>query len=71
MPKGIVKEYDRDRGYGVIVDSSSGEKLTVYANYVDLKENETLNRGQDVEYDIESQRIGNWAINVRILPTPH
>jgi len=67
MSKGRVKEYDSDRGYGSIIDSGSGQKLLVYANFIDVKECKMLKEGQEVEYEIEYQRGENWAIHVRSL----
>jgi cold shock CspA family protein len=67
MSKGTVKEYKSNRGYGTIIDGESLQKLTVYANYLDLKEGETLAEGQVVEYKIHNSRQGHWAINVRII----
>ena len=67
MSKGKVKEYDPNRGCGVIVDSDTGHQLTVYANYIRLKEGETLKKDHEVEYEIENTRHQNWAVNVRIL----
>ena len=66
MSKGKVRDYDSSRGCGSIVDLATGQHLTVYANYVTLKEGETLNQGQEVTYDIENKRSENWAINVKI-----
>ena len=67
MPKGKVKEYDPDRGCGVIIDFNTGQQITVYANYLDLKKGEVLKGGQEVEYEVENNRHSNSAINVRIL----
>ena len=67
MSKGKVKEYNSNRGYGIIVDLDSGQSLTVYANYVQLKKDETLKAGQEVEYEIQDNRGENWAVNVKIL----
>ena len=67
MPKGTVKEYDSTRGYGVIIDLGTGQELTVYANYTNLKKGETLNVDQNVEYEIENNRPRNWAVNVKVL----
>ena len=66
MSKGKVIEYDSSRGCGVIVDTDTGQQLTVYANYISEK-GEILKEEQDVEYEIESNRPRNWAVNVRIL----
>lgn len=67
MPKGTVKEYDPNRGYGSIVDFDTGQQFTVYANYINLRKGETLEKGQEVVYEIESNRHRNQAVNVRIL----
>ena len=67
MSKGKVKEYNSNRGYGTIIDIDTGQNLTVYANYVLLKKDETLKSGQDVEYEIQDNRGENWAVNVKIL----
>lgn len=67
MSLGQVKEYDANRGYGIIVDFDTKQELTVYANYLDLRQGEILTQGQKVEYDIENNRRRNWAIHVKIL----
>jgi len=67
MHKGKIKEYSSNRGYGSVIDSNSGEQFTVFANYTDLKEGQVLKEGQDVEYEIEYQRGGNWAVHVRFV----
>ena len=67
MSKGKVKEYDPNRGYGIIIDFDTGRHFTVYANYINLKEGEMLKEGQEVEYDKESSRHNDSVINVRIL----
>jgi len=66
MSKGKVKEYDSERGYGIIIDFDTGQQLTVYANYISLKKGEILKKGDEVEYDTEKSRNGNWAVNVKI-----
>ena len=67
MSKGKVKEYYPNQGYGSIVDTDSGQILSVYANYIHFQKEDTFNVGQEVEYDIEYQRNENWAVNVRVL----
>lgn len=68
MSQGKIKEFFPERGYGSIIDSQSSQLLFVYANYVQLKEGETLMVGQEVTYDVQNQRNENWAINVKVIP---
>ena len=65
MSIGRVKEYDPERGCGSIMDDGSGQKLTVYANYLRLIKGDILKAGNEVEYDIEMKRSERWAVNVR------
>ena len=58
MSKGKVKEYNSDRGHGTVIDFDTGQQLTVYANYINLKKNEILKENQEVEYEIENHRGG-------------
>ncbi|MDE1920062.1 MAG: cold shock domain-containing protein [Candidatus Omnitrophica bacterium] len=67
MSKGTVKEYNSDRGYGTIIDSATGQDLTVYANFIEFQKGQILKVGQEVEFDIEYQRSVNWAVHVRIV----
>lgn len=66
MSKGKVKEYNPERGCGVIIDTESGQRLTVYANYLKLLKGEILCQNQAVEYEIEKNLHENWAVNVRL-----
>ena len=65
MSKGRVTGYFPHRGFGNIVDSNTGLKLVVYANYLKILDGDILREGQEVEYDIERQRNETWAVNVR------
>lgn len=67
MSTGIVKEFNSERGFGSIQDSETGRLLTVYQNYLNLEEGETLIPGQKVKFDIKSDRNGDWAVNVSIF----
>ncbi len=67
MSKGKIKEYDPHHGCGIVVDIDTGQELTVYANYTNLKDREVLTAGRDVEYEIKNNRHDNWAVNVRVL----
>lgn len=67
MLRGKVKEYNPSRGCGIIEETSSGDKLVVYANYVIIKKGEVLKAGQIVEFDKQNNRSETWAVNVRVL----
>lgn len=67
MPRGKIREYYPERGYGSIIDSVSNRAITVYANYFNLQQGQTAEAGQDVDYEILSNRSEDMAINVRIL----
>ena len=66
MSKGKVKEYDPERGCGVIIDSDSGQRLTVYANFIKLAKGDTLHKDQSVEFEVEKNLNNIWAVNVRL-----
>ena len=65
MSIGKVLEYHLKRGYGSIRDSETGQRLAVYANYIDLIKGDILREGQEVEYDVEKKRGESWAIHVK------
>lgn len=64
MSLGKVKEYDSIRGRGIIVEDSGGNEFVVYADYIDIKNGESLKAGQNVEFDSRSEV---WAINVKVM----
>ena len=68
MLKGKVMEYDPSRGCGSIIDLATGRHLTIYANYINFENGETLTQGQEVTFEIESKRSENCAVNVKIVP---
>ena len=66
MKSGIVKEYDRDRGFG-FVTGDDGEDYFLHVSGLreHLKHN-GLREGQRVLFDIDFDMKGDRAINVRI-----
>jgi cold shock CspA family protein len=65
MSTGRVAGYFPLRGFGSIIDSDTGHKLVVYANYLSLLKGAVLKEGQEVEFDIDKQPNESWAVNVR------
>ena len=66
MKKGIVKEYDPDRGFGFI-QGEDGEDYFLHVS--GLREHmidKGLREGQRVLFDVDFDMKGDRAINVRI-----
>ena len=66
MIRGIVKEYDRLKGFGFIA-GGDGEDYFVHVSGLreHLKE-KGLRGGQNVSFDIDRDIKGDRAVNVRI-----
>lgn len=67
MPLGKVKEYDVNRGCGIIIEIPGEEEFVVYANYVYMKRGDSLKAGQNVEFEKQRQRSAVWAVNVKVV----
>jgi cold shock protein len=67
MPTGTVKWFNPTKGYGFIQPSGGGGKdVFVHISAVERAGLRSLNEGQTVEYEIESNRGKESAINLRI-----
>jgi CspA family cold shock protein len=67
MPTGTVKWFNPTKGYGFIQPSGSGGKdVFVYILTVEQAGLSTLNEGQAVEYEIESNRGKESAVRHKI-----
>lgn len=66
MPRGKVKFYDAEKGFGFVRDDESGESVYVHAST--LPEGaETLRPGTKVEFDIADGRRGPQVLSLRLL----
>ncbi|MDJ0707329.1 MAG: cold-shock protein [Leptolyngbyaceae cyanobacterium MO_188.B28] len=61
MPKGTVKWFDAQKGYGFIAQEE-GSDLFVHHSEV---QSASLSEGQSVEFEVGEGRKGPCAINVR------
>ena len=66
MNKGTVKWYNDQRGYGFIEPAGGGKDVFVHISAVERAGLSTLNEGQQVEYDITSDRGKESAGNLRV-----
>jgi len=63
MHKGKIKKLVRERGFGFISDTDGSEVFFHQSALVDLKF-DSLNEGQEVEFEIEKSQKGPRAVNV-------
>jgi len=69
MPTGKIKFYNKDKGYGFIIQDDGGQDLFLHNS--SLIDKVQLDSGYEVEYDIERGKQGLEARNVIVLvPDP-
>ncbi len=66
MATGTVKWFKSTKGYGFIQPSSGGRDVFVHISAVERVGLSSLNEGQTVEYEIESNRGKESAVNLKI-----
>ena len=68
MPTGTVKWFNPTKGYGFIQPSggSGGRDVFVHISAVERAGLSTLNEGQSIDYEIESNRGKESAVNLRV-----
>jgi len=67
MPTGTVKWFNPTKGYGFIQPSGGGGKdVFVHISAVERAGLSSLNEGQTVEYEIESNRGKESAVNLKV-----
>ena len=67
MAKGTVKWFNPTKGYGFIQPSGGGGRdVFVHISAVERAGLSSLNEGQTVEYEIESNRGKEAAVNLKI-----
>jgi CspA family cold shock protein len=66
MAKGTVKWFNPTKGYGFIQPAGGGKDVFVHISAVERAGLNSLNDGQTVEYEIESNRGKDSAVNLKI-----
>ena len=65
MAKGIVKFFNTTKGFGFITPDSGDKDVFVHITAVQASGMDTLSDGQAVEFEVEADRRGPKAVNLR------
>ncbi len=66
MTRGVVKEYDRLKGFGFIVGDDGEDYFVHVSGLREHLKRKGLRGGQKVSFDIDSDIKGDKAVNVRV-----
>ena len=66
MPTGTVKWFNPTKGYGFIQPAGGGKDVFVHISAVERAGLSSLNEGQSVEYEIESNRGKESAVRLKV-----
>ena len=67
MPKGIVKWFSNQKGYGFITPDGGGKDVFVHHSAITGEGYKTLDEGQKVEFEVTQGPKGEQAANVHKL----
>jgi len=66
MATGNVKWFNPTKGYGFIQPTDGGKDVFVHISAVEQAGLSTLNEGQSIEYEIESNRGKESAVKLKV-----
>ena len=66
MIRGVVKEYDRLKGFGFIVGNDGEDYFVHVSGLREYLKGKGLRGGQKVSFDIDRDIKGDRAVNVRV-----
>lgn len=71
MLTGIVKWFDKDKGFGFIVPDDGGKDVFVHSSDIEAEDENlrTLLDGQHVEFELQIGPKGRKAKKVKVKPT--
>ena len=67
MENGIVNWFNAEKGFGFIERENGNGDLFVHFQNIDMDGYKTLEKGQNVEFEIEKTEKGEQAIHVRVI----
>ncbi|MBL8640825.1 MAG: cold-shock protein [Alphaproteobacteria bacterium] len=65
MATGTVKWFNGQKGFGFIVPDDGGKDVFVHISAVERSGFKTLNEGQRVSYELETNRGKTAAVNIQ------
>lgn len=65
MATGTVKWFNPTKGFGFIQPNGGGNDVFVHISAVEKAGLRTLNDGEEVEYEVQSERGKEAAVNLR------
>jgi len=65
MPRGKVKWFNDQKGYGFITPDGGGRDLFVHHTAIQAEGFRTLSEGQSVEFEVQEDAKGPRATNVK------
>jgi cold shock protein len=66
MPKGTVKWFNGQKGYGFIQPADGGKDIFVHISAVERAGLSSLNEGQTVEFEVVENRGKSSAENLKV-----
>ena len=66
MATGTVKWFNPQKGFGFIVNSSTGKDVFVHISAVEKAGLTKLNEGQQIEFELEENRGKATAVNLKV-----
>ena len=66
MTRGVVKEYDRIKGFGFIAGDDGEDYFVHVSGLREYLKGKGLRGGQKVSFDIDRDIKGDRAVNVRV-----
>ena len=64
MPRGTVKWFSNEKGYGFVEPEEGGEDLFIHYSDIEGTGYKSLEEGDEVEYEVEDSPKGPRAVNV-------
>lgn len=67
MPRGTVKWFNPEKGYGFITPDEGGKDLFVHHSAIQAEGFRSLNEGEKVEFEVTQGQKGPQAVNVKTV----